>query len=428
MRTEVPDLRQMHIKQRQPILKGLHGKAAQDESDAEGSEPSLGKIIGIVLDVWIHRRAEAGDNASYQSYAKGKRPGMVNVMNEGAADKRSRNVGYGADNRAPELAPREPWAARGCIVSTGAHTARIGNYLANSDENGKGDCKPKTQRAVKPYAETQPADCGKHSLPKQGVVVKAARGSIEFNGKRNARSNAGGEPKEKSEADAVPDAEDDRVRHRPGKQSQRPMLAAQQVIRQIQASDHVKTGAGDADGCDGVVVHWIDCRGNALMHRCPTLFVIAILCLSGCTRKGASVESSSELEHAITTLRAAYAAFNRGDIETAVQALDGQIEWTEPPEFPGGGTYHGREGAKQYLAQSRAAWAEVISEPVQFIPAGDRIVVFVHARVRPKDSHEWQEANLADVYTFRGGKAVAMRAFADRQKALRWVGVEKPDH
>jgi ketosteroid isomerase-like protein len=136
------------------------------------------------------------------------------------------------------------------------------------------------------------------------------------------------------------------------------------------------------------------------------------------------MESSSELEHAITTLRAAYAAFNRGDIEAAVQALDAQIEWTEPPEFPGGGTYHGREGAKQYLAQSRAAWAEVISEPVQFIPAGDRIVVFVHARVRPKDSREWQEVNLADVYTFRGGKAVAMRAFADRQEALRWVGLK----
>jgi ketosteroid isomerase-like protein len=427
VRTDVLALRQAYIKQCQPILKGLQCKAAQYESDAESSEPSLGKIIGIVLDERIHRRAEAGDNASYQSYAKGKRPGMVNVMNEGAADKRSRNVAYGADNRAPELAPREPWAARGCIVSTGAHTARIGNYLAKSDENGKGDCKPKTQRAVKPYAETQPADCGKHSLPKQGVVVKAARGSIEFNGKRNARSNAGGEPKEKSEADAVPDAEGDRVRHRPGKQSQRPMLAAQQVIRQIQASDHVKTGAGDADGCDGVVVHRIDCRGNALMRRCPTLFVIAILCLSGCTRKGASVETSSELDHAIATLRAAYAAFNRGDIEAAVQALDAQIEWTEPPEFPGGGTYHGREGAKQYLAQSRAAWAEVISEPVQFIPAGDRIVVFVHARVRPKNSREWQEVNLADVYTFRGGKAVAMRAFADRQEALRWVGAERPD-
>ena len=132
--------------------------------------------------------------------------------------------------------------------------------------------------------------------------------------------------------------------------------------------------------------------------------------------------SSSELERAIATLRAAYVAFNRRDIEAAAQALDAQIEWTEPPEFPGGGTYHGREGAKQYLARSRAAWAEVISEPVQFIPAGDRIVVFVHARVRPKASREWQEVNLADVYKFRGGKAVAMRAFADRQEALKWAG------
>ncbi len=137
------------------------------------------------------------------------------------------------------------------------------------------------------------------------------------------------------------------------------------------------------------------------------------------------MESSTDLEQAIATLRGAYAAFNRGDIEAAVQPLDAQIEWTEPPEFPGGGTYHGREGAQRYLAQSRAAWAEVISEPVQFIPAGDRIVVFVHARVRPKDSPEWQEVNLADVYTFRGGKAVAMRAFADRQDALKWAGVEE---
>ena len=103
-------------------------------------------------------------------------------------------------------------------------------------------------------------------------------------------------------------------------------------------------------------------------------------------------------------------------------SLNSQIEWTEPAEFPGGGAYHGREGAKKYLAQSRAAWAEVISEPEQFLPAGDRIVVYVHARVRAKGSTDWQEVRLADVYTVRHGKIVAMRAFADRQEALRWVG------
>ena len=111
-----------------------------------------------------------------------------------------------------------------------------------------------------------------------------------------------------------------------------------------------------------------------------------------------------------------------GDIDAAVAGLDPQIEWSEPESFPGGGMYHGRDGARQYLAQSRAAWAEVNSEPEQFIAAGDRIVVFVHARVRAKESKDWQEVRLADVYTVRDGKIVAMRAFADRQEALRWVG------
>ena len=133
---------------------------------------------------------------------------------------------------------------------------------------------------------------------------------------------------------------------------------------------------------------------------------------------------SSQIEQMIVDLRAAYAAFNRGDMDAAVKPLDAQIEWSEPAEFPGGGTYHGREGAKQYLAQSRAAWAEVISEPEQFIPAGSRIVVFVHARVRPHNSNEWQEVRLADVYTFCNGKAIQMRAFGDRQEAVRWAGAE----
>jgi uncharacterized protein len=153
---------------------------------------------------------------------------------------------------------------------------------------------------------------------------------------------------------------------------------------------------------------------------------IAALCLSECpgsTREG-NVENTPE--QAIAALRDAYSAFNRGDIDAAVEGLDAQIEWTEPLEFPGGGTYHGRDGVKQYLTQSRAAWAELNSQPERFITVADRIVVFVHARVRPKASNEWHDVRLADVYTMRGGKIVEMRAFADRQDALHWAGVETP--
>jgi ketosteroid isomerase-like protein len=45
-------------------------------------------------------------------------------------------------------------------------------------------------------------------------------------------------------------------------------------------------------------------------------------------------------------LREAYAALNRNDIPATVKAFDPRIEWTEPDEYPGGGTYHGHAEVK----------------------------------------------------------------------------------
>jgi ketosteroid isomerase-like protein len=171
---------------------------------------------------------------------------------------------------------------------------------------------------------------------------------------------------------------------------------------------------------------------TSMDRRLTFLTIVAVLTASACTgsRKKPSGLTATESAQAIAALCSAYAAFNRGDIEAAVQSFDPQIDWTEPAEFPGGGTYHGREEVKRYLAQSRAAWAEGSSEPERFITSGNRIVVFVHARVRPriplKDSQQWQDVKLADVYTISNGHAIQMRAFADRHEALRWAGVEEP--
>lgn len=157
----------------------------------------------------------------------------------------------------------------------------------------------------------------------------------------------------------------------------------------------------------------------------PIVLFAAALCLPGCqvTRKEAPLQTAQQIDSRITALRAAYTAFNRGNIDAALEPLDPHIDWSEPAEFPGGGAYHGLQEVKRYLTQSRAAWAEAISDPEQFIPAGNRIVVFVHARVRAKGSSEWQDVRLADVYTFHSGKAIQMRAFADRQQALQWAGI-----
>ena len=168
-------------------------------------------------------------------------------------------------------------------------------------------------------------------------------------------------------------------------------------------------------------------NGARMGKRLTFLTLAAVLSLCGCTlRKEATLESATVPPQTISDLRAAYAAFNRGNIEAAVEPLDPQIEWSEPAEFPGGGTYRGRDAVKGYLAQSRAAWADAISEPERFITFGNRVVVFVHAWVRPKDGNKWRDTRLADVYTIQNGKAVQMRAFSDRHEALRWAGAKEP--
>lgn len=126
-------------------------------------------------------------------------------------------------------------------------------------------------------------------------------------------------------------------------------------------------------------------------------------------------------------LREAYDALNRNDISGFVAAFDPQIERIEPEGFPTAGTYHGLEAVKVHVAQGRSTWAEGSCEPERFIVAGDKVVVFLHVRVRLKDHTEWVDGRFADVYTWLGGKAIQFRTFADERQALEWAGVKASD-
>lgn len=121
-------------------------------------------------------------------------------------------------------------------------------------------------------------------------------------------------------------------------------------------------------------------------------------------------------------LHEAYAGLNRNDIAAFVNNFDEQVEWTEPVEFPGGGTYRGLTAVREHITKSRADWAEGTCEPQRFIAIGDKIVVFAHVHVRLKHESEFREGDIADVYTFRDGRIIAGRVFPERQQALEWAG------
>jgi ketosteroid isomerase-like protein len=135
-------------------------------------------------------------------------------------------------------------------------------------------------------------------------------------------------------------------------------------------------------------------------------------------------KSTPSLAAEIDALREAYAALNRNDIPGFVAVFDPRIERIEPAGFPQAGIYRGLEAVRAHVTKGRATWAEGACEPERFIAAGDRVVVLVHVWVRLKDETEWREGRLADVYTFRNGKAVEFRTFADQRQALEWAGVK----
>jgi ketosteroid isomerase-like protein len=53
--------------------------------------------------------------------------------------------------------------------------------------------------------------------------------------------------------------------------------------------------------------------------------------------------------------------------------------------------------------------------------------VLLLVRVKLKKTMEWVEGRLADVFTFRNGKILQMRSFAEKQQALDWAGVQDSD-
>jgi ketosteroid isomerase-like protein len=108
-------------------------------------------------------------------------------------------------------------------------------------------------------------------------------------------------------------------------------------------------------------------------------------------------EQTPSLAAEIEALKETYAAINRNDIPAAVKAFDPQMEWIEPPDYPGAGTHRGHAEVMANISKGRGTWAEGSCELEQLIVAGDKIVVFVYARVRLKGHTKWIGGRFADV-------------------------------
>lgn len=125
------------------------------------------------------------------------------------------------------------------------------------------------------------------------------------------------------------------------------------------------------------------------------------------------------------TVRQFYAALNRGDVPGVMEHFAPDIVRVEFEGTPNGGTYRGLAEVEAHVAKGRGTWAEGACEPEELREHGDKVVAYVHVRVRLKESGQWVEGRIADGFGFRGGKMVEFHSFADRADALKWAGMAR---
>lgn len=113
-----------------------------------------------------------------------------------------------------------------------------------------------------------------------------------------------------------------------------------------------------------------------------------------------------------------FEAFGRGDVEVALAAVNGDVDWQAPVSahadaLPWAGPRRGRQQVANYFRQLAGAVRPEPFEDLTFTAAGDRVVVegrnrgIVVATGKPYE-HQW-----VMVFTIRGGQVVRFRHYYD---------------
>ena len=123
-------------------------------------------------------------------------------------------------------------------------------------------------------------------------------------------------------------------------------------------------------------------------------------------------------------VRRGYEAFNRGDVEGALEFLHPEIEWhTYIVPGPGGGLYRGHEGVRELWADAQRIFGDFRNVPEEVFEAGEYVIAYVSVEGVGARSGAAVQARIAHLYAFRDGLVAAVRSFDDRDEARRAAGL-----
>jgi len=126
----------------------------------------------------------------------------------------------------------------------------------------------------------------------------------------------------------------------------------------------------------------------------------------------------------VEVVRAAYAAWNAGDMDAMRELLDPDIVWRPPEGWPEPGPFVGREAVIRWFDQLRETYDAYVTELVgDVIDTADRVVV----RQIWHGEGQGPETSLESttVATVQTGRIIGVEQFWDRAEALEAVGLRE---
>jgi ketosteroid isomerase-like protein len=117
-------------------------------------------------------------------------------------------------------------------------------------------------------------------------------------------------------------------------------------------------------------------------------------------------------------VRAAFQAFDRGDMDGVLQLCDEDIEITQPAELPGvSPRQHGHAGVLEAFSIWPEQWDDFRIEVLRLDDLGDEVMVTTRQSGRGKDSGVPVTMDFAFLFGFREGKVSEWRIFMHEAQA-----------
>jgi ketosteroid isomerase-like protein len=129
----------------------------------------------------------------------------------------------------------------------------------------------------------------------------------------------------------------------------------------------------------------------------------------------------------VETISAMFAIVNERGVGAATEAfgdlLAPDFALEEAAGLPDPEAYTGREAFIENMAKLEESFEELRMEPVEIVDLGEKVIVLVSMSGRGQGSGVPVETTFAQLWSLRDGKAVSLRDFATKTKALEAVGL-----